>query len=46
MKSIKNSKNSNKGRPVENITPILKYTQLFQDKDGTKYKWMSSALSS
>ncbi len=37
MKST--SKSSNKGRPVENITPILKYTQLFQDKDGTKYKW-------
>jgi len=37
MKSI--SKSSNKGRPVENITPILKYTQHFQDKDGTRYKW-------
>lgn len=37
MKSI--SKSSNKGRPTENITPILKYTQIFQDKDGCKYVW-------
>lgn len=35
MTSIK----SGKGRPVENINPILKYTQNFEDKDGTKYKW-------
>ncbi len=31
---------SNKGRPTENITPIIKYTQIFKDFDGAKYTWV------
>jgi len=31
---------STRGRHVDNITPILKYTQIFKEYDGTVYTWI------
>jgi len=37
MKSINKSQ---RGRPVENDTPLLQYTQEFKDPKGEKYIWV------
>jgi hypothetical protein len=36
MKSTKPSR----GRPLDNDTPVLEYTQEFKDYTGIKYKWI------
>jgi len=33
-------KSTKQGRPSDNITPILSYTQNFQDHNGITYKWV------
>lgn len=34
------TKTSKRGRPTENDTLIMQYTQDFKDYDGTTYKWV------